>query len=210
MCTARHRDSKLSLTPARFPSHLDGKNHKIGSNALIGFGEHRRRYSALALAILLGGAGVLSGCSSTTHARAQAKTGQAALKPCDSRVLYGVLPVWARGGFSSPRPRMPHVLSASGQLTAILWANPLLSPRPKNHNNKILWVARVPDSSGADLHISAQRMIGASKVGSPVARTLKGGPGPSIINMPAAGCWRFTLHWAGKSDAIDLHYTVNH
>ncbi len=171
---------------------------------LIAFGRRGHRYAALALAILLVGTGALAGCSSSSHTRVRAET-----QACSSRVLYGTLPVWARAGFSNPKPRMPHVLSASGKITAILWANPLLSPPPRDHSNKILWVARAADSSGSDLLISAQRMNGASKIGSPVARRLSGGPGPSIINMPAAGCWRFTLRWGGRRDAIDLRYVAN-
>jgi len=41
-----------------------------------------------------------------------------------------------------------------------------------------------------------------------------GGPGPSIIDLPATGCWRFTLTWStfglssGPSfrDTLDLRY----
>ena len=93
-------------------------------------------------------------------------------------------------------------------MAALLWADPLLSPRPTDHNNKILWVS--PTNSSSDLRISAQRMIGSTKVGSPVGRKLIGGPGPSIIDMPAAGCWRFTLRWSGQLDTLDLRYVANH
>jgi hypothetical protein len=95
-------------------------------------------------------------------------------------------------------------------MAALLWADPLLSPRPTDHNNKILWVSRVKSGSYSDLRISAQRMIGSAKVGSPVGRKLIGGPGPSIIDMPAAGCWRFTLRWSGQLDTLDLRYVANH
>ena len=146
---------------------------------------------------------------SSSQGRA-ATTRVSATAACSPRVLDGTLPVWARGGFSNPRVHIAHSLSARGKLTAILWANPLLTPKPANHNNKILWVARVPDSSGASLYIRAQRMVGSTRVGRPTSRVLQGGPGPSIINMPAAGCWRFTLHWASQSDSIDLRYAANH
>ena len=102
---------------------------------------------------------------------------------------------------------MPHVLSTAGKLTAILWADPLLSPPPKDHSNKILWVS--PTNSSSDLRISAQRMIGSTKVGSLVGRKVIGGPGPSIINLPTAGCWRFTLRWSGQLDTLDLTYAAN-
>ena len=52
-------------------------------------------------------------------------------------------------------------------------------------------------------------MIGSTKVGSPVGRKVIGGPGPSIINLLAAGCWRFTLRWSGQLDTLDLTYAAN-
>jgi len=36
-----------------------------------------------------------------------------------------------------------------------------------------------------------------------------GGPGPSIINLPVAGCWRFRLRWSGRTDTIDLRFVAN-
>ena len=163
---------------------------------------HGHRNAALVLAVLLGGMGVLAACSASDRSQAEARV-------CKSQVLHGVLPVWARGGFSNPKPRMPHALSAAGKITAILWADPLLSPRPKNHNNKILWVVRVTTNIYSNLRISAQRMIGSTPVGSPVGRKVIGGPGPSIINLPTAGCWRFTLRWSGQLDTLDLTYAAN-
>ena len=46
-------------------------------------------------------------------------------------------------------------------------------------------------------------MVGARPVGAPVLRRVQGGPGPSIINLPRAGCWRFTLRWARSVDELD-------
>ena len=40
-------------------------------------------------------------------------------------------------------------------------------------------------------------------------RTVAGGPGPSIINLPASGCWRLTLRWSGRADSLDLAYAAN-
>ena len=128
---------------------------------------------------------------------------------CQPHVTVGVLPVWARAGFSDPRPRMPYSVGRDGKIAALLWANPLLSPPSKNHNNKILWVSRESTVPGSDLEISAQRMIGSKPFGAPVARRVMGGPGPSIINLPSAGCWRFRLRWSGRTDTIDLRYVAN-
>jgi hypothetical protein len=98
-------------------------------------------------------------------------------------------------------------------MLAILFANPLSAPPATDHNNKILWVAHRQFDFG-DMRIRAQRMRGTALIGKPVARRVRGGPGPSIIDLPAAGCWRFTLTWttegvsAGKtaSDTLDLRY----
>jgi alpha-beta hydrolase superfamily lysophospholipase len=122
---------------------------------------------------------------------------------CSSAIDTGVLPRWARGGFSDPH--IAHVLGRAGRIVAILFARPLYSPPTPGRNNKILWVARASvDTPG--LRIVAQRMRGSRRTGAPVQRFVRGGPGPSIINVPSAGCWRFTLRWSGRTDSLDLVY----
>jgi hypothetical protein len=126
-------------------------------------------------------------------------------QPCHSSVQTGVLPVWARGGFSEAKPRLPHVVGRSGEIAALVFGYPLLSPPSAKRSNKILWAAR-RSVRYSDLRIEAQRMVGTRSVGKAVARTVKGGPGPSIINLPAPGCWRLKLRWSGRSDQLDLQY----
>ena len=125
---------------------------------------------------------------------------------CGSAVQQGTLPVWARGGFHPPTQRIPHAFGRSGAIVAILFAYPLQAPPPVTHNNKILWVSRVPVNSLTSLRISAQRMNGTRLLGTPVQRSVRGGPGPSIINLPTPGCWRLSLRWAGRTDSLDLQY----
>jgi hypothetical protein len=129
----------------------------------------------------------------------------AAPAPCSPQVRMGVLPAWARAGFSDPRPRMPHALGRSREIVAIVFGYPLLAPPAQNRSNKILWVSRRPVRGLSDLRISAQRMIGRRAVGPPLSRRVIGGPNPSIIDLPA-GCWRMTLRWSGRSDHLDLRY----
>jgi hypothetical protein len=128
---------------------------------------------------------------------------------CRAEVIVGVLPMWARAGFRDPNPRMPYVLGQAGEIAGILFANPLRSPPRKGRNNKILWVSHVPTTPGSDLRISAQRMTGSEPVGSPVKRSVIGGPGPSIINLPSAGCWRLSLRWSEQVDTLDLRYVTS-
>jgi hypothetical protein len=125
---------------------------------------------------------------------------------CRSAVHRGTLPVWARGGFRPPTQPIPHVLGRSGAIVAILFGDPLTAPPPVTRNNKILWVSRIPVESPTRLRISAQRMVDARPLGKPVRRSVMGGPGPSIINLPTPGCWRLSLSWAGREDTLDLRY----
>ena len=129
---------------------------------------------------------------------------------CHSVVARGVLPSWARTGFSDPRPRLPHVLGRSHQIAALVFGYPLRSPPLKDRGNKILWVSRRAVKPLSDLRIHAQRMAGRHRVGRPVTRVVAGGPGPSGINLPAPGCWRLTLRWSGRTDELDLQYAHRH
>jgi hypothetical protein len=127
---------------------------------------------------------------------------------CSASVDHRVLPPWARGGFSDPKPRMPHVLGRSGRIAAILFGYPLRSPPWPRRANKILWVSRTAIETPTALWIHAQRMEGDRPVGEPAERVLAGGPGPSYVNLPQPGCWRLTVSWAGRRDVLDLGYSV--
>jgi hypothetical protein len=139
-------------------------------------------------------------------AAAPASAGSSAPAACHSAVHHGVLPTWARTGFSDPRPRLPHVIGRSGEIAALIFGYPLRSPPGKDRSNKILWVSRRDVKPLSDLRIRAQRMEGRRRVGRPVTRVVVGGPGPSGIDLPAPGCWRLTLRWSGRSDRLDLRY----
>jgi hypothetical protein len=133
-------------------------------------------------------------------------TAAASTRACHSAMRHGVLPSWARTGFSDPRPRMLHVLGRSGEIAAIVFGHPLRSPPAKTRANKILWVSRRPIKPPDELRIRAQRMRGDKPVGRHVVRVIVGGPGPSYLNLPAPGCWRLSLRWSGRSDELDLDF----
>jgi hypothetical protein len=151
--------------------------------------------------LLVGLAGILA-----SVAPAAGPASASVIAPCHAAVQMGVLPVWARGGFSDPRPRAPHVVGRDGRIAAILFGYPLRASTPGQRTNKILWVGRSDPARPAALWIHAQRMEGRRAVGAPVGRVLPGGPGPSVVDMPAPGCWRLTLSWSGRQDTLDLAY----
>jgi hypothetical protein len=164
----------------------------------------QRVHGPLARLSLLGAVALAAGVTAGT-------AGATTTSPvaCSPAVSNGVLPPWARGGFSEAKPRIAHITGKAGTIMAILFAQPLESPPAKTHNNKILWVANVDTQKITDLTIHAQRMVGRQNVGSRVLRVVHGGPGPSIIDLPAAGCWRFGLRWAGHTDTLDVRYVLN-
>jgi hypothetical protein len=116
----------------------------------------------------------------------------------------GVIPIWARTGFSEAEPAMPHVLTRSGDVVAIVFGFPLASPPREGTANKILWVHR--EGPTPPVEISAQRMEGTAAVGEPVERRLDEGFAPSIVDLPDPGCWRLTLTYGDRTDSIDLEY----
>jgi hypothetical protein len=151
---------------------------------------------------------ILVACSGTT-ARRESTTPTVTAPPtlsatgCASSVKTGVLPTWAQGGFTPPTTAMPYVLGASAKIVAILFGQPLHSPpRPApGRTNKILWVSRV-QSNGDPLKIDA-KLDGSNIV---ATRSVDGGPGPSIIDLPGAGCWSLGLSWSGHQDRMSIPY----
>jgi hypothetical protein len=115
---------------------------------------------------------------------------------CSGNVSTAALPTWAREGFGPQGLHTPHVVGAKGEIVGVLFG-PLRVHQPDGTNNKVLWVAK--DGFGS-LHISAT--LEASDV--TAARTVD--IGPSIVNLPAAGCWQLTLTWPGHSDTVALQY----
>ncbi len=147
--------------------------------------------AATVLAILLA-TGTLGG-TQTAHP-------PAAATQCHSAPVHAPLPTWARAGFTPPNAPANYVWGQKKRLVAILFG-PLSSPPAPGRNNKILWVVRDPNDA-MPAHVVAR-----SSVSDATSRlTLPGGPGPSLIDVAAPGCWRFTVTWPGGSDTVDLDY----
>jgi hypothetical protein len=120
--------------------------------------------------------------------------------PACEPVDRGVLPAWARGGFSEPEPKVPHVVGDDGRIAPILFGDPLSSPPDDKRADKILWVSREAADGTSDLRIRAQ------EGDTVVERKVAGGPGPSTVDLPHPGCWQLTLRWSGQKDRLRLAY----
>jgi hypothetical protein len=107
--------------------------------------------------------------------------------------------VWARGGFTG-NSYPPFATSSSGDIVAIVFGDPLASPPVAGRNNKILWVVR--GGSTTDMAVTAHLE------GSDLTATMSIPAGPSIVDMPAAGCWRLDLDVKGRGlhDSISLRW----
>jgi hypothetical protein len=203
------------LSPAE-PAAVPGAELALEAEALIKEARQRRRRRWIrgTGAVLLAAAGATTWLlvkppSGVPHAANGTVAQAAAANACAAGIAYGPLPSWARDGFTPPDLAMPHVLSAHGGIVAILWArhDPLMTPQPRGTNNKILWASK-PGTGSDSLEITAQLLVGGHLVGPVQRRSVAGGPGPSIIDMPTAGCWQFTLNWGGRPDTLDLPYAA--
>jgi len=121
---------------------------------------------------------------------------------CTRSLSTDVLPTWARTGFSDPEPRVPHVLGARGDITAILFG-PMTAPATPDAGNKILWVGRV--AGVGDLVVDGS-LPGTDRR---VHQVVSGGPGPSGVNVPVPGCWRFDLRWGPYQDVLYVAYAAS-
>jgi len=140
--------------------------------------------------VILAAIGLLTGCGGS---------GKPETTACGT-VDRGVIPSWARTGFSEAAPKVPHVDGRRGVITAILFGDILSSPPAVDRSNKILWVSKDVWQGVTDLKI---RAVDGKDV---VERTVPGGPGPSNIDLPHAGCWHLTLRWADRQDTLSLNY----
>uniref|UniRef100_A0AAU2UYA7 Uncharacterized protein n=1 Tax=Streptomyces sp. NBC_00003 TaxID=2903608 RepID=A0AAU2UYA7_9ACTN len=125
---------------------------------------------------------------------------------CRPAVENGELPSWARSGFSGSAATR-HIVGDNSEIAAVLFGYPYHAPAADGRANKILWVAKESSSgqsSGPDAKLTIEaRLTGSSRV---VSRSVAGGPGPSLIDMPEPGCWQFTLSWPGHTDRLDIEY----
>lgn len=120
-------------------------------------------------------------------------------------VLVGGLPQWAQSSLDD----LPYVMSREGNLIGVLFSHPLrASSGSETPGNKILWRVREP-RNGADLRLTL-RHVGGHTDPVIITRTADSGPGeiyPSVVDVPATGCWAVVAEWDGHRATLELAYT---
>jgi hypothetical protein len=154
-------------------------------------------------ALVLAMGAVLAACSSDNHATRSSGSVAAPIS-CDTAIREGPLPEWARYGFTPPDQPVRYVIGEKSRIVGVVFGYPFRAPAAADgRNNKILWVSNAAKAGAPpDLVIDAH-LNGASVS---AKRTITGGPGPSIVDMPQAGCWTFDLTWSGVHDRLAVPY----
>jgi hypothetical protein len=122
---------------------------------------------------------------------------------CLMSAVNAALPGWARTGFRGDGAGVPHVLSEHSGLVAVLFDYPPVASADPDVGNKILWVSRLSQQPMRPLRIEAA--LNGTKIS--VIREIPGGAGPSMVNLPKAGCWHLALSWSGHTDVMTLKFS---
>lgn len=124
---------------------------------------------------------------------------------CGATPLHlGSAPRWAS---SANPPPIRYALAERGQAAGFLFGYPLMAGNPQPYSDKILWIVASP-RGGMPLQLTGHPLHAARPVVSSTwpADSSPGEIYPSDIEVPAPGCWQFTLSWNGHADTIDLWY----
>ena len=96
-------------------------------------------------------------------------------------------------------------------MAAYVFGSPLTAgQRTDGKQNKILWIVQEPKGGNALSIIGRQ----VDTVGPSLMLSVPddSGPGeiyPSIVDVPAPGCWHLSLSWGNNHASIDLDYPPN-
>ncbi len=157
----------------------------------------RRRLGAVLLA-----AGFLAACSGGGRDPSPAPSDGSAAT-CGAGLLPGPPPPWTA---TAKPPDLAYAAGSAQQIVAIPFVT-LRAPSGDGTVNKVLWVSRVA-RGGAALRITAHPTGAAAPV---VMLELppNAGPGevyPSIVDVPAPGCWSFEFRWGPNVDTVVLAF----
>ncbi len=119
-------------------------------------------------------------------------------------LLLGSAPRWAS---SANPPPIRYALAKREQIAGFLFGYPLMAGNPQPIPDKVLWVVASP-RGGMPLRLTGHPLNAVKPVVSSTwpADSAPGEIYPSEIEVPAPGCWQFTLSWNGHTDTIDLLY----
>ena len=124
-----------------------------------------------------------------------------------TKVTRGGQPSWTSSAGSLDG--IPYVLSNQDNVAGFLFGPSLRAGHPTNPTNKILWVVREP-RNGQPLHVTAASNLSRAAIVTYdfPANSSPGEIYPSIVDVPAPGCWRLTLTWSGHQAQLSLRYTA--
>lgn len=127
---------------------------------------------------------------------------------CGATPIYkGGMPDWIRHqlGSSASNDSVIYVVASPSDAAGILFGYPLRAGHPTNPNNKILWLVNgLP--TGPALEISGNAADSSVANVRQEVPFIASGQGPSIVDLPAAGCWHLQLSWSGHTAAVDVPY----
>ena len=145
-------------------------------------------------------------CSGGAPANAIPHGGSAVSGGCGSTPLYrGASLPWTRS--AGGPTELVQATAHKGDVVAYLFGYPLRAGHPEDPANKILWVVRLP-RDGSELTVSGHP-AGTTATGVTEQFPADSSPGeiyPSIVDVPAPGCWEFVLRWHGHVDRLELPY----
>jgi hypothetical protein len=118
-------------------------------------------------------------------------------------------PAWAQGGWTHTKGTpwaVPWALGTQGNTVAYVWGVPLVagvSTTATVNSNKINWESKDYPAGSSSMMVEG-RPLGQTQPVVPIANG-----GPSIVDVPTAGCWTFRLTWNANgqhSSTINLEY----
>jgi len=113
-------------------------------------------------------------------------------------------PLWTQGGFSHTKGTpwgVPWAPGSGGNAVAFVFARQLVagtSPRADGTNNKVLWVVKGTPTNFVVEGIPPGRTKAVVSVNG----------GPSIVDVPSPGCWKFQLTWGAAQVASTINLDV--
>jgi hypothetical protein len=161
--------------------------------------------------------GAAGGLLATIVVVATACTNKPSPANSESPTVHGSLPTSGCGGTAlhsaaapswvpGPPKGLRYAEDPNGVVAAFLFRDPLTAGSPTNPSNKILWALR-PSLTGSVVTLTVQpaNPESHSPSFSPIIQQLSPVDPrwayPSIVDVPVAGCWRFSFRW-DKGEAI--------